>query len=291
MPRRHGLDQSTFFHVFNRGVDRQDIFTDDSDRPYFERLLADTVADSGVRIHAYSLMSNHFHQIIEADGAALSAAMWRINRGYAVRYNRSVDRSGPLFEGRFRSIPITTEEMLMVEGRYVHRNPIDIVGVRALPAYRFSSLPVYAGRRDAPEWLTTDVLSAPFAGPESILAFVTRAHASDSQWSGIRPPADPATAGALVDAVCAAAGTSATALSAASPGRRNDGRVLLATLFIEFRIGASEQFAERFGFGSAQAVRNAASRGRARLARESGFASLHQRAVGRLRDTSQTCVS
>ncbi|MFT6291079.1 MAG: REP element-mobilizing transposase RayT [Ilumatobacter sp.] len=288
MPRRHGLDQSTFFHVFNRGVDRQDIFTADSDRPYFEQLLADTVAKGGVQIHAYSLMSNHFHLLVEADGPALSEAMRRIGRGYAVRYNREVERSGPLFEGRFKSIPITTDEMLMVEGRYVHRNPIDVVGVRALPAYRFSSLPVYVGRRDAPNWLTTEILSAPFDGPESMQGFVTRTHVSDSQWSRGRPPSDPVTERALVDAVCAAVGSPPPTLS--QGGRGNDGRVLLATLYVEFRIGSGEQFAERLGFGSAQALRNTASRGRARLARDEGFTRLHRRAVRNLRAISPTWV-
>ncbi|MFT6762324.1 MAG: putative transposase [Candidatus Aldehydirespiratoraceae bacterium] len=162
MPRRHGLDQSTFFHVFNRGVDRQDVCTADSDRPYFEQLLADTVAETALRIHAYSLMSNHFHPILEAQGPDLSDAMWRISRGYPLRYNRAAERSGLLFEGRFGSVPITTDEMLMVEGRYVHRNPIDIVGAAALLTYRFSSLSTYAGCQDGPEWLTTDLLSAPF---------------------------------------------------------------------------------------------------------------------------------
>ena len=134
MPRRAGLHESTYFHVFNRGVDRQDIFADDRDQVLFEQLLADAVDETGIAIHAYSLMTNHFHAVIEADGDQLSDAMHRIGRTYAVCFNRTTGRTGPLCEGRFGAIPITSSEMLAVEGRYVHRNPVDIVGVRALEA-------------------------------------------------------------------------------------------------------------------------------------------------------------
>ncbi|MEP1126427.1 MAG: transposase [Ilumatobacter sp.] len=284
MPYRRGLDLSTYFHVFNRGVDRQDIFVDVSDRSFFERLLGDVVEATGVRIHAYSLMSNHFHLVVEAVGRQLSDAMGRLGRGYVTRYNPSVGRSGPLFDGRFNSIPITSPEMLMIEGRYVHRNPIDVVGKEALANYMFSSLPSYIGSAGTPPWLTTGALLEPFAGDgRALQRFVERDHPSDAQWSGSRPPVRPLSTQDLVDGVCRAAATGIESIIVNSPGRRNDPRTMVATLGVELRIAPPDDLAAAFGFGSGQAVRNAAASGRARLRRDPMFATLRQRTLASIR--------
>ena len=133
-------------------------------------------------------MNNHFHMIIEAVGEQLSECMYHVGRAYAVWYNRESGRTGPVFDGRFGSQPITDDTMLMVEGRYVHRNPVDIVGLDGLVNYRFSSLGVYAGLRPRPNWLSTDVLAGPFSDAEAFVRYVRRTLASDTQYSGRRPP-------------------------------------------------------------------------------------------------------
>ncbi|MFT6762325.1 MAG: hypothetical protein ACJAXA_000974 [Candidatus Aldehydirespiratoraceae bacterium] len=86
----------------------------------------------------------------------------------------------------------------------------------------------------------------------------------------------------LVEAVCLAAGASPASVAVSRPDCRNDAWVVLATLFIELRVGSTQTFAKRFGFGSAQAVRNAASSGRARAVRDSTFARLCKRSMERL---------
>jgi REP-associated tyrosine transposase len=278
MPRRHGLESSEVFHVFNRGADRQDIFSADSDQRVFEAMLADLVATVGVAIYAYSLMTNHFHLVIRASGKQLSEAMYVLGRRYAVWFNHVAGRSGPLFDSRFRSVPITTDEMLMVEGRYVHRNPIDIVGSAALAAYRFSSLPVFVGRRPAPDWLTTAAIASPFASGDEYLKFVLKRHVSDTQYAGDRPPLRRIDVDDLDVAIAQVAGIDVSDLYVPTPGRRNDARTLAAVLGTELRVSTRPEF-ERYGYESAQAFRNASSRGRSRIRRDPQFERFKQRVL------------
>ncbi len=275
MPRRTGLEKSTIFHVWNRGADRQDIFLADGDHEYFEWLLEDVVARSGVSVHAYALMSNHFHLLLEAEAGALSQAMYQVDRAYAVRSNRLGERSGPFFDNRFGSEPITSDTMLMIEGRYVHRNPADIVGLRALAGYRFSSHGVYCGVRPAPSWLSTDRLAEPFRTGDDYRDFVARTHPSDSQYAGQRPPLRVLDLDRFDQVVCSVSAIEAADLGAGRRGVRNDARLIAVTLAADLRLASAPELANRYGFCSAQTVRNAASRGRMLIARDSSIARLH----------------
>lgn len=277
MPRRIGLDDSTIFHVWNRGVDRQDIFTDAADQPFFEALLAEIVLERDVAIHAYSLMTNHFHLVIEATGAQLSAAMHALGRGYAAWYNAMSGRTGPLFDGRFGSVPICTDDALMIEARYVHRNPIDIVGVGLLGSYRFSSFGVYCGIRPRPEWLTTTRVRASHDDPDDYRAFVERRHPTDKQRHGSRPPLAPPSFAELERAVVDAVGVDPESLRASRRGVSNDPRIAAATLAVKLRIADHATIASRLGYASARQLGRAASTGRSRTAREPHFARLLER--------------
>ncbi len=279
MPQRIGLHDSTFFHVYNRGADRQDIFTDPGDQAFFERLLADLVAELNVKIHAYALMTNHFHLLIEAIGELLSEAMYRLGRLYAIVYNGSVQRTGPLFDSRFHAVPVMDERARTVEGRYIHRNPQAIVGIDALHAYRFSSLGVYAGHRPNPGWLTTDVLLAPFGNGSSYLDYVKTANVADAQPSGSRPPLHPVSGEDLEIALINTANLDPETLRCSQNGRRNDARLLAVLLTRQLRVEPNRQAAERFGFESEQAYRVAASRAKALFQRDPEFAQFHERVL------------
>lgn len=282
MPRRNGLDQSTYFHVWNRGADRQDIFFDPHDQELFERMIADAIERSGVRVHAYSLMTNHFHLIVEAEGAQLSDFMYWLGRSYAVWLNAVAGRTGPVFDGRFGSQPITDPTMLMVEGRYVHRNPLDITGLDSLVHYRFSSLGVYAGNRPNPGWLVTEVLAEPFADRAAHLRYVRRTLASDAQFSGRRPPLVEVAFDQLEAGVCAVTRVLPAQLRSSSPSARNDARIVAVTLAVELRLGSNRELADRFGYSSERVVRNVAAQGRRLVARERSFAGLRRRVLDRV---------
>ena len=93
-------------------------------------LLADAVGRFGIEIHAYCLMTNHFHLVVHCPIGGLSRAMQSVERRYTQSYNERYRRDGPLFRGRFHSVDITTNEQLARLTRYVHRNPLAFVSHR-----------------------------------------------------------------------------------------------------------------------------------------------------------------
>lgn len=145
------------FHVINHGVDSQDLFAIEDDWILFESLLGAACDTGGFRLNAYALMHNHFHLLVDLsecrDRSCVSNAIGTAQSTYAKYFNHRTDRRGPLFEPRFLSYGVDGEERTQRAVRYIHRNPIDICGPRALGNYRWSSLPVALGRRPSPPWL------------------------------------------------------------------------------------------------------------------------------------------
>jgi putative transposase len=113
-----------WYHVISRGIERREIFGDDSDRrDFLERLFA--LSDSHeVRVHAYCLMTNHFHLQLETPRANLKDTMQRALSGYVVRFNLRHHRAGPLFQGRYRAILAGEPDWICEVNRYIHLNPV-----------------------------------------------------------------------------------------------------------------------------------------------------------------------
>ena len=118
------VSKSGFYHVFHRGVDLFDIFEDDEDREFYLKRLARYAFEYGIEIHAWCLMSNHTHLLLRADHKALSELMRKLGSVYARKFNMRHHRSGPLFEGRFGSVPVETDAQYVSVVRYIHRNPV-----------------------------------------------------------------------------------------------------------------------------------------------------------------------
>ena len=124
MPREaRKLSGSNIYHVMLRGINRQDIFEDDSDRRHFMFVLKECKEISGFRLHAFVLMSNHIHVLIEPADEPLDTVISRIGIRYAVWYNRKYQRAGHLFQDRFRSENVETDQYYMTVFRYILRNP------------------------------------------------------------------------------------------------------------------------------------------------------------------------
>ena len=121
-PRAHA--ESGFYHVILKGSGSQIIFEDDSDRRSFLSYLDMYRRAFDVRIIAWCLMSNHVHMIISDDADALSDFMHSLTSAYACKFNRRHQRTGPLFNGRFHSVAITSEGQLLNAVRYVHDKPV-----------------------------------------------------------------------------------------------------------------------------------------------------------------------
>lgn len=273
MPRPHRPDlHGAWYHVINRGADRQDIFSCDADFAYFEMLMADAVATHGIEIHAYSLMNNHFHHLMHCPEGGLSAAMKDIQSVYVGSYNHHHDRTGPMFEGRFASHPVDGPAALHLTGRYIHRNPLDIVPSHSLALYRWSSFRHYATGSVAPKWLTTSELDGQFQNRSAYERYVLTSHPGDKQAERLGSPAALGQLGAMDKLVAATCGVAVASLRL--PNHNNTARVLAITLAVELRLLRSDDLAAHYELGSAGSVRATARRGRVRLADDPAFAAL-----------------
>src|SRR5437016_13111861 len=131
------------------GNDGRAIIRDDHDRALFLEKLKVSIEIYGVKLHAYVLMSNHFHFIAETPKANLSEFMRHFNIGYTGGYNRRHRRVGHLYQGRYKAILVEGDIYLLELSRYLHLNPIRIKPHkgkgfaeqrRVLEKYRWSSL-------------------------------------------------------------------------------------------------------------------------------------------------------
>lgn len=149
------------YHVMSRGDRREDIFRDDTDRESFLQTLADACVKTGWQVHAFCLMSNHFHLVVETPQPNLVAGMKWFLGTYTARFNRRHKFSGHVFAGRYKSQVVSgVGGYLRTVCDYVHLNPAraKLIGADTpLREYRWSSFPVYLSPPDGrPTWLRVD---------------------------------------------------------------------------------------------------------------------------------------
>src|SRR5262245_25082154 len=145
------------FHLTSRGVDRRRIFDGDETRLCFYRLLNRMLAKNGGRIHAWCLMSNHYHLVYETtEVGQLSAALQYLNSTYARIYNGICGRRGYLFERPFHSELVATERHAIWLCRYVVNNPVRAGMAARAGDYRWSSFLATASLGPKPPFLTTN---------------------------------------------------------------------------------------------------------------------------------------
>jgi len=156
MPRRPRQDRpGSWHHVVNRAIAKRPYFETRSDQRSFLALLAAEVRTGRIELHAFSLMTTHFHLLVRSPLGELSEAMRRIQNGYSRRFNRLRRRDGPLIRSRFFSKRADTDLYRRAIVRYIDINPVRAGLVRTSAEYEFGSARAYAGGR-VPPWLTTD---------------------------------------------------------------------------------------------------------------------------------------
>ena len=150
-----------WYHVTARGLERRALFRDDKDRLHWLELLAEGAGLWRLVVHAYVLMDNHFHLLLETREPNLSRAMQWLNGSYVIWFNRRHGRAGPLFQGVYKAILVDRLDWGLPLSRYLHLNPVRSgrLGldkkerIARLRSYRWSSYRAYAGLERAPTWL------------------------------------------------------------------------------------------------------------------------------------------
>lgn len=145
------LSETGWYHVTTRSAGQIALFEDDADRKKYLSLLKAAHEQTGARIIAWVLMTDHVHLVVALDDATtkISNFMFQINSRYSRYFNAKTERSGTLFQGEFWSKPIVSDEQLVATVHYVHMNP-EYAGLAPMREYRWSSYREYAGIR----WIT-----------------------------------------------------------------------------------------------------------------------------------------
>jgi len=187
---RRNFVKDYFYHVYNRGANKEKVFWNKEDYRTFTDILAyyltfpigkplsvlnriekkfsaenkvPNLADipnsvSAVKLCAYCLMPNHFHLILKqvaesSEQNSVSNLMRRTIITYAMYIKRKYDHSGTLFQGKFKNVFVNSDSQLQELSKYIHRNPLEKQGSEPLQKYLYSSYRYYIGEELPPEWL------------------------------------------------------------------------------------------------------------------------------------------
>lgn len=204
--KKPSFSTEQFYHIYNRGVEKRNIFLEETD--YFRfihdlyelndknavinlyRNVGVTISHSRdllVEIVCYCLMPNHFHLILkQAQDGGITKFMQKLGIGYALYFNQKYDRVGGLFQGRFKAVLITNDEYLIHLSRYIHLNPVELIeknwqgeGIKNLSKvrkflekYRWSSYQDYIGIKNFPSVISQEPIWWYFKDKEECKKFV-----------------------------------------------------------------------------------------------------------------------
>ncbi len=153
-----------FYHVTSRGNERKMVFESTRDREKYLSYLESAHQRYWAIIHAYCLMGNHYHLLLETPKGNLSQILHHINGAYTTYFNIKRDRSGHLFQGRFKGILVDKDAYCKELSRYIHLNPVRAGTVKTPLEYPWSSYRYFIGRGKRPEWLTMEFVLGDFGG-------------------------------------------------------------------------------------------------------------------------------
>lgn len=179
------------YYVTSRGNAQEAIYRDDADRQQFMVLLQNTVNRYGWYCHAYCLMGNHYHLLIETSTPSLSKGMKFLNGTYTQYFNRQHQRVGHVLQGRFKAILVQKEAYLLELARYIALNPVRAQMVHSAQEWRWSSYRATAGFEESTPCLTTDWILAGFAdsknkAQECYQDFVQAGKGQPSPWQRLK---------------------------------------------------------------------------------------------------------
>ena len=179
------------YHITSRGNAQAAIFLDDEDRKRFLAVLEDVIDDCGWVCHAYCLMANHYHLLIETPEGNLSSGMRQINGVYTQGFNRSHGRVGHIFQGRFKAFLVQRESYLLELCRYIVLNPVRAGMVSSPDGWRWSSYRATAGLDKGPKFLHCDWILSQFGSTRgrarrAYARFVLSGISEGAPWKDLR---------------------------------------------------------------------------------------------------------
>ena len=179
------------YHVTSRGDRREDIYLDDVDRSNWLALFGHVCKRFNWVCHAYCLMDNHYHIVVETAEANLSKGMRQLNGVYTQNFNRRHNRVGHVYQGRYKAILVDKDSYLLELSRYVVLNPVRSGEVKAVEQWSWSSYSAMTGKSDRPDWLQTDWVLGQFGKQRkrAIAAYIDFVHAGmklPSVWVDLR---------------------------------------------------------------------------------------------------------
>jgi putative transposase len=151
------------YHVTSRGNERKPIYLEEADFQRFLETTAQVCERYNWVIHAYCLMTNHYHLLVETPDANLSLGMRQLNGVYTQLFNRAHKRVGHLFQGRYKALLVQKDSYLLEVSRYIVLNPVRAAMVDHCIEWPWSSYGFTCDQQQAPEWLAVDQLLLLFA--------------------------------------------------------------------------------------------------------------------------------
>lgn len=173
------------YHITSRGNGCEDIYLSDEDRRIFLQVLSHVVDRFDWVCHAWCLMTNHYHLMIETPRGNLSQGMRHLNGVYTQRFNRAHGRVGHVFQGRFKAILVEKDAYLLALCRYIVRNPVAAGMVKDVAEWTWSSYRSTAGLDQVPAFACVGWIMEQFGGnPERYREYVDQALMTDASLQG-----------------------------------------------------------------------------------------------------------
>ena len=172
----------TYLHVYNRGVNREPLFFDSDNYYFFLQRLNDYLPDSGISIIAYCLMPNHFHLLVHQHRSeAISRYVGRVCKSYVQAINKRKNRTGHLFENKYKAKLIDDVAYLLHLSRYIHLNPVRAGLVEKVGDWPYSSYESFIDRNDSSVCVEPQVILQEFKEPSEYRDFIESYRQGDKE--------------------------------------------------------------------------------------------------------------
>jgi len=243
MPRKSRVDApGALHHIIARGIEKRRIFEDNTDRDNFLTRLRNILKETETSCYAWSLIPNHFHLLLRTGPTSISTVMKRLLTGYALWYNKRHERSGHLFQNRYKSILCQEDAYLLELVRYIHLNPLRagiVKNMEELETYPYCGHSVLMAKRKS-DWQNTDRVLGLFAQKAG---FARRAYRFFVEKGIAQGKRSDLTGGGLLRSAGGWAGVKA--LKSVNASLKSDERILGDADFVEKVLASANEAMER----------------------------------------------